>query len=493
MRDLLTMLFGIRQGGAVFSRMGGGRGAAWLLVAGFGVLGTVAVLNGRHSDRPDQPDQAVVQAQPGPGAKVVPLPGSIPLAALPAPLPDESATGGSPTGELTMAGPVPGWAPARAPATVPPGPSGIPGLPFAAYQHAAQALAVTAPGCHLGWPVLAAIGRAETGHAQGGQLDGHGETIGRLVGPRLDGSTGLPKVPDTDGGRWDGDPTYDRAVGPMQIVPSIWQRYGADGDGDGQVDPNDMFDSALTAARYLCAGGADLSNDVQLRGALYRYNGSDRFVTTVRSWADGYQRRQPSVPVIPPPPVIAPPVVSRSAGNPAVRPDSPAADRHTQPRHPSAARHPSATAHRPTPADRAAPRSSGTHAGPTTGDLSETAVGDTAAGSSQSSSQSSGAGQPNVVVPPAPGSRVVAGAPSERVSAGAPDPSGLSPLYPAPSASTGSSGSSSSGAALTPVPRPSTSAGAGRTESSVQARPIPATLLPAAGTDQSGGTATPPG
>ena len=38
-------------------------------------------------------------------------------------------------------------------------------------------------------------------------------------------------------GRLDGDDTWDRAVGPMQFIPSTWAWSGRDGDGDGVAQP----------------------------------------------------------------------------------------------------------------------------------------------------------------------------------------------------------------------------------------------------------------
>ena len=56
----------------------------------------------------------------------------------------------------------------------------------------------------------------------------------------LDGSSGSPEIrPSTDGGRLDGDPGQDRAVGPVQFLPGTWARFrrGADGadPGDGRA------------------------------------------------------------------------------------------------------------------------------------------------------------------------------------------------------------------------------------------------------------------
>ncbi len=51
-------------------------------------------------------------------------------------------------------------------------------------------------------------------------------------GPALSGGA-FSAIRDTDGGRYDGDPVWDRAVGPMQFIPGTWRIWGADGNGDG--------------------------------------------------------------------------------------------------------------------------------------------------------------------------------------------------------------------------------------------------------------------
>ena len=56
-------------------------------------------------------------------------------------------------------------------------------------------------------------------------------------GPRLDGRRGVQEVSDTDAGLLDGDERFDRAVGPMQFIPSTWSVVGVDADNDGQRNP----------------------------------------------------------------------------------------------------------------------------------------------------------------------------------------------------------------------------------------------------------------
>ena len=69
------------------------------------------------------------------------------------------------------------------------------------------------------------------------------------------------------------------AVGPMQFLPSTWEAYGADGDGDGVSDVMNPIDAVHGAARLLCAnGGADPH---QLHSALWNYNHSDDYVRRV--------------------------------------------------------------------------------------------------------------------------------------------------------------------------------------------------------------------
>ncbi|MEU0244929.1 lytic murein transglycosylase [Streptomyces sp. NPDC006235] len=159
----------------------------------------------------------------------------------------------------------------------------LPASVFAAYRRAEDRLAREAPGCRLRWQLLAAIGQVESGQARGGRVASDGTTLALILGPRLDG-VAFALIRDTDGGAHDGDTAYDRAVGPMQFIPSTWARWGADGNGDGRADPNNVFDAALAAGRYLCAGGRDLSVPAQLDRAILGYNHSAAYLRTVRAW-----------------------------------------------------------------------------------------------------------------------------------------------------------------------------------------------------------------
>lgn len=165
--------------------------------------------------------------------------------------------------------------------------SGIPANVLRAYRQAARSLADADPGCGLSVALLAAIGRVESGHAWGGAVDERGHTLRPIIGPRLDGG-GTAAIRDTDGGRWDGDDQWDRAVGPMQFIPSTWSAWGVDADGDGVASPSNVFDAALAAGRYLCAGGGSLDDPETLRLAILSYNSSFRYLTVVLRWLDVY-------------------------------------------------------------------------------------------------------------------------------------------------------------------------------------------------------------
>ncbi|MFD9702104.1 lytic transglycosylase domain-containing protein [Lentzea sp. NPDC059081] len=170
----------------------------------------------------------------------------------------------------------------------PVGAQGIPGNVLDAYRAAADLAARTTPRCKLPWHLLASIGRIESGHARGGRADAAGTTSPAILGPVLAGGPGVAAIRDTDGGRWDGDGTWDRAVGPMQFIPGTWARYGTDGNGDGVASPHNVFDATAAAAGYLCSGGMDLSRPGDRRAAVFRYNHSESYVDTVLAWSEAY-------------------------------------------------------------------------------------------------------------------------------------------------------------------------------------------------------------
>lgn len=177
----------------------------------------------------------------------------------------------------------------RQPAALPPGPLGVPGVAIAAYQNAERTLATENPVCGIPWYLLAGIGRVESTHAFGGKADVDGNPLTPVYGPVLDGSlSGNHVIRDSDGGALDGLSGYDRAIGPMQFLPQTWKHYAADGNGDGVADPQNLFDAALTAGKYLCDGGLNMRDLTQQTRAILRYNNSMAYVTNVMAWAGSY-------------------------------------------------------------------------------------------------------------------------------------------------------------------------------------------------------------
>jgi len=167
-----------------------------------------------------------------------------------------------------------------------PGALGIPSIALAAYRSAEQKMAVAAPGCGVSWNLLAGIGRIESGHAGGGAVDPRGTAVVPIYGPALDGT--LPGneviIQSSVGNRV----SYARAMGPMQFLPGTWARYASDGKGDGVADPQNLFDSTLAAARYLCSGGLNLRDPSQVMSAILRYNNSMAYAQNVLGWAAAY-------------------------------------------------------------------------------------------------------------------------------------------------------------------------------------------------------------
>ena len=159
-----------------------------------------------------------------------------------------------------------------------------------AYGNAEIVLAAAKPACHLTWTTLAGIGSVETNHGTTGgtSLGDDGKPRVLIRGPALDGTAGNKAISDTDGGRYDGDTEWDRAVGPLQFIPTTWERWRADGDNDGDTDPNDIDDAAVAAGYYLCADGRDLSRASDWYAAVYAYNHLDSYVRSVYDRADGY-------------------------------------------------------------------------------------------------------------------------------------------------------------------------------------------------------------
>ncbi|NYF55457.1 hypothetical protein HDA35_001288 [Micromonospora purpureochromogenes] len=264
------------------------------LVAATAVVGAVVVPSAVRSPKPvavDATDGAVVVPAPGalPGATAVPvlpggtaLPGLPPATALPGGVPPTGPVAPPTTGRPADA--LAAWA-QTAGARV-----GISPVAMQAYGYAELVLAETNRSCQLSWTTLAAIGYVESRHGQanGASLQSTGRAEPEIIGDPLDGQGGRSRITDTDRGLFDRDTVYDRAIGPMQFIPTTWQEIGVDADNDGRKDPHDLDDAALAAARYLCKGGRNMTIPGDWWGAILSYNDVRRYAQDVFDKANQY-------------------------------------------------------------------------------------------------------------------------------------------------------------------------------------------------------------
>ncbi|WP_156184795.1 lysozyme family protein [Allosalinactinospora lopnorensis] len=167
--------------------------------------------------------------------------------------------------------------------------TGIPHRALQGYAAAQLRIMEEEPDCLISWPTLAGIGEVESHHGAftGGEIGSDGRTTEDIIGIPLDGNNGTAAVPDTDNGELDGDPVWDRAVGPMQFIPGTWEQWGASATG-GEPDPHHIDDAALTTARYLCADGRDMTDDDDWWAAILTYNESRSYAEDVLARANEY-------------------------------------------------------------------------------------------------------------------------------------------------------------------------------------------------------------
>ena len=169
--------------------------------------------------------------------------------------------------------------------------SGVPATALRAY---ARAELMAPRGCGLGWTTLAGIGWIESQHGLlGGRTllaDGHSSSV--ILGPALNGVGNVMAIPATEDSRaWHGDRRWDHAFGPMQFISGTWVSWQSDGDGDSVADPHDLDDAAFAAARYLCAGGRDLSSAAGWTAAVLSYNNARSYLDSVHLAATAYADR----------------------------------------------------------------------------------------------------------------------------------------------------------------------------------------------------------
>jgi membrane-bound lytic murein transglycosylase B len=175
------------------------------------------------------------------------------------------------------------WAEQTAAAT------GIPVRALIAYAGAAMFKAEQMPECALSWSTLAGVGSVESDHGRhaGSALDAGGTAVPGIFGIALDGVT-TANIPDSDDGAIDGDAEWDRAVGPMQLIPQTWANWHVDGGGDGVEDPQNIDDAAAAAANYLCRSSIDMDTEDGWRAAISAYNSSDTYLSNVAAAATFY-------------------------------------------------------------------------------------------------------------------------------------------------------------------------------------------------------------
>jgi membrane-bound lytic murein transglycosylase B len=170
---------------------------------------------------------------------------------------------------------------------------GIPVVAVQAYGYSELVLNRTKPACHLSWTTLAAIAKVESAHgsANGAVLGADGQALPAIVGLPLDGKGGRQMIKDTDGGTLDGDTTFDRAMGPLQFIPTTWRENAVDADNNGVTDPNDIDDAALAAGSYLCRDGRDMASPTDWWDAILSYNDVRPYAQKVFTEANLYGER----------------------------------------------------------------------------------------------------------------------------------------------------------------------------------------------------------
>lgn len=160
--------------------------------------------------------------------------------------------------------------------------AGMPRRAMAAYQ-------LTESWCPgLRWQLVAAIGEVESGHGTYGSAgldEESGEATRWIFGPPLDGTSGTQRVPVGEWlGWWGLAGPWEQAVGPMQFRAPTFARWAVDADRDGEANPHDLDDAAVTAANFLCQGQEGSITDE--RAAVLRYNNSAAYADEVVALAD---------------------------------------------------------------------------------------------------------------------------------------------------------------------------------------------------------------
>jgi hypothetical protein len=230
----------------------------------------------------------------GPSGGALPPSGAVPSStgsAGPSPVPTLSGLPTFPTPPARPANALHDWAERISEVT------GVPSVAIQAYGYAQLLMQQTDPLCRLSWTTLAGIGQVESIHGQAGGavLESAGRSSPPITGPLLDGKEGRALVRDTDAGAYDGNATYDRAMGPLRLLPTVWRVHAIDADADGILDPYDIDDASLAGARLLCSGSEDLGQLAGWTAAIGRMKAGDAYARTVFQEADSYGRLTRSI------------------------------------------------------------------------------------------------------------------------------------------------------------------------------------------------------
>jgi murein DD-endopeptidase MepM/ murein hydrolase activator NlpD len=147
---------------------------------------------------------------------------------------------------------------------------------------AAQAYQSAAGRCEgLDWTLLAAIGAVETNHGQhaGAALDpATGEARPWIFGPALNGQNHTAAIPiDRWSGWWGLTGPWQRAIGPMQFLPTTFDAHAVDADQDGTTNPHDIDDAVATTANYICASAWERVDGTAEVARIYNPGDADNY------------------------------------------------------------------------------------------------------------------------------------------------------------------------------------------------------------------------